>query len=389
MYFYNASGQKVQKVVTENTTVTTTDYLGGYQYQNTVLQYFPTAEGYVKNTLVSGTNTYSYVFNYTDHLGNTRLSYAKDTTTGSLKILEENNYYPFGLKHNSYNVDNFQPEYKYQYNGKELQDELGLNLYDYDNRVYDPAIGRFLQIDPLAERGSRWSPYNYCFDNPMYFRDPDGMWPTLPSWNDVKRTYNQAKSTVSSTYNQVKSTITNTYNETKTTVSKTYNEAKKTVVETTNIAVASTKEAINKGQKFVKDNKEQLIGVANNIQKNGDTMTTTGLAAAAVGAVATAPVGGEGAAPGLAVAGAGEIVSLIGAGLEIAANALSGDYSNAAEAGASNAAGELVGIAIDKAIPGPNPTLAPEVKALFQIGQKATKNIAADKTKDVIKKVNN
>ena len=87
MYFYNASGQKVQKVVTENATVTTTDYLGGYQYQNTVLQYFPTAEGYVKNTLVSGTNSYSYVFNYTDHLGNTRLSYTQDTTTVSLKIL--------------------------------------------------------------------------------------------------------------------------------------------------------------------------------------------------------------------------------------------------------------------------------------------------------------
>jgi RHS repeat-associated protein len=91
------------------------------------------------------------VFNYTDHLGNTRLSYTKDTTTGSLKILEENNYYPFGLKHNSYNVDNLQLEYKYKYNGKELQDELGLNMYDYGARNYDPALGRWMNIDPLAE----------------------------------------------------------------------------------------------------------------------------------------------------------------------------------------------------------------------------------------------
>lgn len=89
VYFYNASGQKVQKVVTENITVTTTDYLGGYQYikktasEPVELQFFPTAEGYVKNTPVSGTNTYSYVFNYTDHLGNTRLSYTQDTATGS------------------------------------------------------------------------------------------------------------------------------------------------------------------------------------------------------------------------------------------------------------------------------------------------------------------
>jgi RHS repeat-associated protein len=177
VYFYNASGQKVQKVVTETTTVTSTDYLGGYQYKNTVLQFFPTAEGYVKNTPVSGTNTYSYVFNYTDHLGNVRLSYAKDTTTGSLKILEENNYYPFGLKHNSYNVDNFQPEYKYQYNGKEMQDELGLNMYDYGNRNYDPAIGRFMNIDPLIELMKDNSTYSFAFNNPVYFEDYEGLIP--------------------------------------------------------------------------------------------------------------------------------------------------------------------------------------------------------------------
>jgi hypothetical protein len=59
------------------------------------------------------------------------------------------------------------------------------------------------------------------------------------------------------------------------------------------------------------------------------------------------------------------------------------------EGGATYAAGELVGIAIDKVIPGPNPSVAPEVTALFQIGQKVTKNITADKAKEVIIKVNN
>ena len=180
VYIYTASGQKIQKVVTENTTVTTTDYLGGYQYikktasEPVELQFFPTAEGYVKNTPVSGTNTYSYVFNYTDHLGNTRLSYAKDTTTGSLKILEENNYYPFGLKHNNYNVDNFQPGYKYKYNGKELQDELGLNEYDYGARMYDPAKGRWDVTDKKAELYFSSSPYVYASNTPVNAIDPDG-----------------------------------------------------------------------------------------------------------------------------------------------------------------------------------------------------------------------
>jgi len=39
--------------------------------------------------------------------------------------------------------------YKYKYNGKELQDELGLNMYDYGGRNYDPAIGRWFNIEPL------------------------------------------------------------------------------------------------------------------------------------------------------------------------------------------------------------------------------------------------
>ena len=83
--------------MTDGTTITTTEYLDGFQYTNTVLDFFPHAEGYIKAVPTGGGApggpagvAYKYVFTYTDHLGNIRLKYAQDPSNGNeISILEE------------------------------------------------------------------------------------------------------------------------------------------------------------------------------------------------------------------------------------------------------------------------------------------------------------
>jgi RHS repeat-associated protein len=137
---------------------------------------FKNTEGAVtKNT--SGVFEYEYVLR--DHLGNTRATFADANNDGivtSTDIRQINHYYPFGLNMEG----NWTPSgangegNKYQYNGKELNEDFGLNWNDYGARFYDAAIGRWNAVDPLGEKYVNMSPYNYTMNNPIRFIDPDG-----------------------------------------------------------------------------------------------------------------------------------------------------------------------------------------------------------------------
>jgi RHS repeat-associated protein len=178
-YTYDATGIKLRKVVNDNGSITTTDYTNnGAVYENNVLQFIPTAEGYVTPTA----NGYRYVYNYVDNLGNIRLSYSDSDNNGSVdssEILEENNYYPGGLKHKGYNNVITGTDHPYGFGGMEEQDELGLEWLDFGARNYDPALMRWMNIDPLADKYVYNSTYAFAENKVVKYNELEGLEVTL------------------------------------------------------------------------------------------------------------------------------------------------------------------------------------------------------------------
>ncbi|MCB9823353.1 hypothetical protein H6802_00090, partial [Candidatus Nomurabacteria bacterium] len=86
--------------------------------------------------------------------------------------------YPFGMNHDGPWYATVAPENKYLYNGIEKNEDYGANVNLTRFRTYDPAIGRWMQIDPLSEVAYSWSPFRFGFDNPLYYSDPLGLFET-------------------------------------------------------------------------------------------------------------------------------------------------------------------------------------------------------------------
>ena len=177
-YTYSAGGQKLKVVqkwnpnysttpvigsainTTALTQSKTTDYVGNKIYENGTLKRILINGGYIEGGV--------YYYYLTDHLGNNRV-----VVNASGTLIQRNHYYPFGSVFAGTTTDE-QPQ-PYKYNGKELDQMHGLNLYDYSARYYESAVGRFTSVDPLAELHYDNSPYAYVLNNPIKYIDPFGM----------------------------------------------------------------------------------------------------------------------------------------------------------------------------------------------------------------------
>lgn len=160
-YYYDAEGNKVRVIysITGKTSLQR-NYSNEVIYDNGSQQRLITEEGYIA---LQENNKYYYYLK--DHQGNNRVVVDEDEN-----FVEVNHYYPFGGIFEP--TGNVQP---YKYNGKELDTKNGLNWYDYGARHYDAALGRWLVVDPLAEKYLADTPYAYCGGNPINRIDPLGM----------------------------------------------------------------------------------------------------------------------------------------------------------------------------------------------------------------------
>ena len=163
--------------------------MSGFFYKSEQLLHIAHEEG---RALKLG-DYFRYEFNLTDHLGNVRVSFSDTDYDGALEaaegeVFQVDQYYPFGMRMGglSYQAGT---ENRYRYNGKEFHQELGLGLYDYGARMYDPAIARWNGVDVQSEKYLSFSPFSYVANNPVKFIDPNGEEIWIDTGNGLRVQY--------------------------------------------------------------------------------------------------------------------------------------------------------------------------------------------------------
>ena len=157
-YKYAADGTKLQEKTTSGGSVKTVDYVGNCIYEDGILKKILLDGAYAS---LSGSQV-SYHFFLRDHLGSIRV-----VASEAGAVEQVNHYYPYGSRFSAGGGDN-----RFLYTGKELNPDSA--LYDFHARLMSPATGRFVTLDPDAEKYRSVSPYAYCAGNPINLVDSEG-----------------------------------------------------------------------------------------------------------------------------------------------------------------------------------------------------------------------
>jgi len=146
-------------------------------------------------TIVREHSSYYYL---TDHLGSVRVTVDDDGNS-----VGWDDYYPFGLQMPGRTQNASNPNDDAKFTEYLLEQDGDLGLYHAEARTYDPVIGRFMQVDPILfdltpnelidfQNGylHSFTPYNYTFNNPLIYVDPDGR--SIVSFMKIKGSFSKA-----------------------------------------------------------------------------------------------------------------------------------------------------------------------------------------------------
>jgi RHS repeat-associated protein len=145
----------------------------------------------VEVTNYAPSNQISYTSNFrnyelTNHLGNVLATIKDEKQQVSLNgttvdyyepiVMTANDYYPFGMVMPNRSFSLSSKGYRFGFNGKELENDLygSGNAYDFENRIADVRLGKYLSLDPLQAKYPMLSPYLMQAANPILFIDKDG-----------------------------------------------------------------------------------------------------------------------------------------------------------------------------------------------------------------------
>jgi RHS repeat-associated protein len=212
-YIYASDGTKLRKKVNNNGSITNTWYCGKFTYNDAGVESFFTSEGRAVSN-GAATPKYRYEYQYKDQLGNVSLTFSDLNNNGIIEktseVVQQTSYYPFGMDFYGTNYTQIGVVNKFKFTGKELQDDFGLNLYDYGARFYDVQLGRWYAVDPMVDVYPHWSPYNYVCNNPVKLIDPMGLAPEEPEVNKTSSKDNNSNAFTTRFVNPNGRTILNT-----------------------------------------------------------------------------------------------------------------------------------------------------------------------------------
>lgn len=201
LFEYDLTGNKLSQSLFSNqgTQIQRVDYIGRHLLVDKSSQIVFHSEGCL---LKASGSEWTFCYFLTDHLGSVRVVFeVKDSNSQSTKILQVDDFYPFGRTIEENHFHEQQPLLFRLYSSKELIQSSELEWYDFGARMFDVRTCRWMTPDSLADKYVSVSPYSFVANNPIKYRELDGNGFCL-AWND------NCESFASIGWNWVRETVT-------------------------------------------------------------------------------------------------------------------------------------------------------------------------------------